>query len=384
MNQPAQHHLSADAAPRDWIRTVRRVVIKIGSRALVDEHHHLDPAQLEALTRQMAALQQAGRQVICVSSGAVAAGLGELGLTHRPGDLPALQAAAAVGQSRLIELYRRKFATCDCRAAQVLLTHPDLRSRERHLNARNTLHRLLDAGVIPIINENDTVSVDEIRFGDNDKLAALVTNLVHAELLMLLTVTDGLLTAPPEQGGQLIAQVDTITEEVFALAGDAGSSVSTGGMRSKVQAADIVTRSGEWAIIANGRHDNIVERLFAGEALGTVFTPRSQKMRGRKRWIAHFDHPAGAVHVDGGAAAALTERGASLLAAGLTHIEGDFHRGASVRILDTDGRELARGLVNYAAHDLRRIIGCRSEEIAGVLGACEFPEVIHRDNLALA
>lgn len=383
MKQPA-HQSKNDTPPRDWIRRVQRVVVKIGSRALVDEQHHLDLAQLEALAGQMAALQQSGRQVICVSSGAVAAGLRELGLDDRPVDLPSLQAAAAVGQARLIELYRTTFAAHGCRTAQVLLTHPDLRSRERHLNARNTLHRLLDASVIPIVNENDTVSVDEIRFGDNDRLSALVANLVHAELLVLLTAADGLLTAPPEAGGELIAAVDEISDETFALAGGAGSSVSTGGMRSKLQAAQLVMRTGEWAIIANARCPDILGRLFAGEALGTVFTPRPQRMRGRKRWIAHFEHPAGDVHVDAGAAGALVQRGASLLAAGITAVHGEFHRGASVRIIDPSSREIARGLVNYTAHDLRRIIGCKSDEIADVLGTCEFPEVIHRDNLALA
>lgn len=368
---------------RDWIRGIHRMVVKIGSRALVDEHNHLDLKQLDTLTRQMAEQQRAGRQIICVTSGAVAAGLGELGLKRKPDDLPTLQAAAAVGQARLIELYRQRFSKLGLVAAQVLLTHPDLRSRERHLNARNTLMRLLDANVIPIINENDTVSVEEIRFGDNDKLSALVANLVDAELLVLLTVTDGLLTAPPDAGGVLIPYVEQITDETHALAGGAGSNVSKGGMRTKVQAAEVVTRSGHWAIIAHGRADNILRRLMAGEQLGTLFKARPEKMPGKKQWIAFFDNPAGDVRVDDGAATALTQRGSSLLAAGITEVIGEFPRGASVRILSATGSEVGRGLVNYSSADLRRIAGKRTPQIAEVLGTVGYGEVIHRDNLAL-
>lgn len=375
--------VSGPSSSRDWIRDVRRVVVKIGSRALVDEHNHLDPAQLDSLTRQMTEQQRAGRQIICVTSGAVAAGLGELGLKKKPDDLPTLQAAAAVGQARLIEMYRQRFAKMGLTVAQVLLTHPDLRSRERHLNARNTMMRLLDVGVIPIINENDTVSVEEIRFGDNDKLSALVANLVTAELLVLLTVTDGLLTAPPDQGGKLIPFVECITDETHALAGGAGSNVSKGGMRTKVQAADIVTRTGHRAIIANARTENILRRLMAGESLGTLFQNKPQKMRGKKRWIAFFDNPAGDIKIDDGAAAALTTRGSSLLAAGVFEVIGEFPRGASVRILSAAGREIGRGLVNYSAADLRRIAGKRTSQIAEILGTVGYGEVIHRDNLAL-
>ncbi len=383
-DQPTRTNADAAAeSDRSWIRRATRVVIKIGSRALVDEQNLLDSGQLESLTRQMAELQRAGKQVICVSSGAVAAGLRELGLNDRPGDLPSLQAAAAIGQARLIELYRQHFARHGFHAAQVLLTHPDLRSRERHLNARNTLHRLLAGGIIPVINENDTVSVDEMRFGDNDRLSALVANLVHADVLVLLTVTDGLLTALTGEGGTLIPFVSKITNEMFALAGNAGSSISRGGMRTKLQAAELVTQSGEWAVIANGRTEQILRRLFAGEALGTVFQPNSQKMRGRKRWIAFFEHPSGDVQIDDGAARALVHNGSSLLAAGITSVAGEFERGASVRIISAAGGEYARGLVNFSSTDLRRIAGCRSDAIESILGSAEFTEVIHRDNLTL-
>lgn len=379
---PARTH-DTDSDDRAWIRSTGRVVVKIGSRVLVDEQNALDVRQVENLVGQMAAVQSSGRQVICVTSGAVAAGLHELGLADRPDDLPSLQAAAAIGQARLIELYRQQFAARGFHAAQVLLTHPDLRSRERHLNARNTLHRLLDVGVIPVVNENDTVSVDEIRFGDNDRLSALVANLVHADVLVLLTITDGLLTASPEDGGALVPLVEQVTDATHAVAGSAGSNISRGGMRTKVQAAEMVTRSGEWAVIANGRTERVLQRLFAGEALGTVFRPHMQKMRGRKRWIAFFEHPSGNVSIDHGAAQALRQRGSSLLAAGVISVVGEFERGDCVRILDAGGAEIARGLVNYAAADLARIAGRRSDQIADVLGSADYGEVIHRDNLTL-
>ncbi len=373
-----------------WVDHIRRVVIKIGSRVLVDERQGLDEDRVADLARQMAALRAGGREIVCVSSGAIAAGLGDLGCTQRPRDLPTLQAAAALGQARLISIYRRLFTEHGLSAAQVLLTHADLRFRERHLNARNTFHRLLAGGIVPIVNENDTVAVEEIRVGDNDLLSALVACLVRADALVLLTTADGLMTRPPgaraEDGApaaEVLGVVSRITPEIRAMAGGAGSAVSTGGMRSKLQAVEMVTRAGERAVIANGRAPDVLLRLFAGEALGTCFEPHAQRLAGRQRFIAFFDHPQGELRVDAGAVEAILHKGRSLLAVGVTAVAGDFGRGAPVRIVGPDGVELARALVNYPSQDLRRIMGCRSSRIEEILGTCEYEEVVHRDNLVL-
>jgi glutamate 5-kinase len=370
---------------RDWIDQVRRVVVKIGSRVLVDDRYRLDLGQLRQLVDQIADLRRSGREVVCVTSGAIATGVLELGIEGRPRDLPSLQSAAAIGQARLIGLYREFFAAHELSVGQVLLTHADLRQRERHLNARNTISHLLEQGAVPIINENDTVAVDEIRVGDNDQLSALVACLVRADLLVMLTLADGLLTRPPEeQGASLVHEVQRVTAEIEAMAGGAGSSAATGGMRSKVEAARMVMRAGERVIIANGRTPDVLGRLFrpgGGEPLGTLFHPRSHRLAGRKRWIAFFDHPRGDVHVDAGAVKALQRTGGSLLAAGIRQVQGSFERGAPVRILDPDGTEIGRGLVNFPSTDLVRIAGLRSDQIGEVLGTSEYEEVVHRDNL---
>ncbi len=377
-NTPAQR--------RDWVDHTRRVVVKIGSRVLVDENHLLNEDHVADLVRQMAKLRSGGREIVCVTSGAIAAGLSALGRRDRPRDLPSLQAAAAIGQARLIGLYRELFAAHGLSVAQVLLTHADLRARERHLNARNTFNQLLGCGIVPIVNENDTVAVDEIRVGDNDLLSALVACLVRAHLLVLLTDTYGLMSRPPNRAGDggLVRVVEQVTPEIHAMAGRSESQIATGGMQSKVQAAEMVTRAGERAVIAHGRTPDVLERILAGEPLGTVIQPRPQRMGGRKRWIAFFDHPRGQLHVDAGAARALVGEGRSLLAVGVTAVEGDFDRGASVRIIDPGGAEIARALVNYAADALRRIAGCHSSRIAEILGCCEYEEVVHRANLVLS
>ena len=371
-----------------WVDDTRRVVVKIGSRVLVDEAHLLDERRVHALTRQMAALRAGGREIVCVSSGAIAAGLGDLGFSDRPRDLPSLQAAAALGQSRLIGLYRRFFAEHGIAAAQVLLTRADLQARARHLNARNTFSRLLRAGVVPIVNENDTVAVDEIRVGDNDLLSALVACLVRADVLVMLTTVDGLMTRPPvasagDSGGELVEVVDRITPETHAMAGGSESAVATGGMRSKLQAAQMVTMAGERAVIANGRTPDVLTRIFKGDRIGTVFEPRPQRLDGRKRWIAFFDHARGDIEIDAGAAKALRTAGRSLLAVGITAVRGTFERGDAVRIVDPDGSEIGRALVNYASDEVVRILGCKSGEIVKILGCCEYEEVVHRDNLVL-
>ncbi|MCH8822490.1 MAG: glutamate 5-kinase [Planctomycetes bacterium] len=368
----------------NWAEKAKRVVVKIGSRVLVDKRGNIDDHRLTDLVRQMADLRRAGKDVICVSSGAVAAGLSDLGLDSRPSDLPSLQAAAATGQARLIERYRRLFQEYNQPVAQVLLTHTDLSDRERHLNARNTFSRLLDSGVVPIVNENDTVVVDELRFGDNDILSALVACLVRADVLILLTNTDGLLKINSNgQPHELIEKVEQITEKTLALAGKSDCDLSTGGMKSKLHAAAIVTQAGEWAVIANGKTDDVLIRIFAGDSLGTTFEPKPEKLTGRKRWIAFFDHPRGDICIDKGAVDAISSKQRSLLAVGMKDVNGKFDRGAVVRILDESGAEIARGLVNYPSEELRLVVGCRTDEIAEVLGSCEYEEVVHRDNLVV-
>lgn len=350
----------------------------------------LDEQRVADLAEQMADVRSGGCEIVCVSSGAIAAGLAVLGCSRRPRDLPTLQAAAAAGQAHLIDLYRRALGRHDLPVAQMLLTHDDLRSRERHLNVRNTVNRLLAGGVVPIVNENDTVAVDEIRVGDNDRLSALVACMVRADMLILLTTADGLMTRPPEPGrggsgepGELVGRVERVTPQIHAMAGDAGSGLATGGMRTKLEAAEMVTRAGERAVIANGCEPDVLRRIMKGEALGTVFEPHPQKLAGRKRWIAFFDDPRGELHVDAGAADAIIHAGKSLLPVGVLAVKGAFGRGAPIRVIGPDGAEVARGLVNYPSDELRRIIGCRSEKIEQILGSCDYEEVVHRDNLVL-
>jgi glutamate 5-kinase len=394
-----------DVTPTDPVRTAptdehrwSRVVIKIGSSALVSPAGGIDHVQLGRYAEQMSILHARGVDVVCVSSGAVAAGLADLGLTRRPSDLPGLQAAAAAGQARLVEQYRQQFSKHGIGVAQILLTHDDLRSRVRHVNARYTFDRLLRARLIPIVNENDSVAVDEIRVGDNDTLSALVATLLHADSLVLLTNTDGLLDALAGDGGTRIARIGAVTDDVRAHVRRERSALGTGGMMSKLDAADMMLAIGERAYIAEARMENVIVRLFNGEDVGTMFAPAGvetggaargdqgqsrRKMSGRKKWIAYFDHPQGVLHLDDGAVQAVVRDGRSLLAVGIRAIEGSFAGGAPVRLVDSRGQDVARGLTNFSSDDLQRIAGCASDRIAGILGRCEYDEVIHRDNLAL-
>jgi len=389
MNEPfarsdADAHRAHDEA-RARLRAARRVVVKIGSRLLVRaDGPGIDDAAIEGLVDDLTAVRGTGRHVVAVSSGAIAAGLEELGLDRRPTDLPSLQAAAATGQARLIERYRGLFARRGLSAAQVLLTHPDLRARDRHLNACHTLNRLLAAGIVPIVNENDTVSVEEIRFGDNDRLSALVACLVHADVLVILTTVEGLLTAPPELGGTLVPFVAAISDDHRDAAGDAASELSTGGMRSKLGAAEIAIDAGIDVVMALGGRSGVIRAILEGEPIGTLLAGRAGSLPGRKRWIRYFDHPRGDLIVDAGAAEAVRRRGASLLAAGITDVRGDFEAGAPVHVIGPDDVTIGVGLVNYADRDLRRITGRTTAEIAGILGRCEYREVVHRDNLVVA
>ena len=369
---------------RDWVGGVRRVVVKVGSRVLVDGDHQLDEVWIASLVEQIVRLRGAGVQVVLVSSGAIAAGLPDLGLDRRPRDLPSLQAAAALGQARLIELYRDLFAAHGVSVGLALLTHADMRERDRHLNARNALNRIIEVGAVPVVNENDTVAVEEIRVGDNDQLSALVGNLVRAELVVLLTTVDGLHDRRPERGGALVGRVDAVTPEIRAMAGGADDGLGTCGMQTKLDAAEICVRAGERLVIANGREPGVLVRLLAGEPLGTVFAPVADPMPGRKRWIAFFQKPGGTVTVDSGAVRAIRESGGSLLSIGVTGVDGEFAHGDLVSVQGPDGAEVARGLVNYSAGDLARIAGKRSDEIAAALGVCEYEAVVHRDNLVIA
>ncbi len=370
----------SDAEPRAALRGVRRVVVKIGSR-LVAGHRGMTGA----VAADVRALRERGVQCVVVSSGAIAFGVRDLELPERPRDLPRLQAAAAVGQGRLVDEWRRAFSAHGLTAAQVLLTHDDVRSRGRYLNARHTLLALLDLGAVPVINENDTVSVDEIKFGDNDRLAALVCSLVEADLLVILTDVDGLYDADPAAGGHLIPEVRDIDREAVPVAGGTTSGVGTGGMASKVQAAKIAGRFGVPTIVASGRRARPVVPLVDGAPEGTVFWPSLSRLQSRKHWIAYALKPAGRLVVDAGARRALVEGGKSLLPSGVAAVEGSFEAGEAVAILEAGGGEFARGLSAYSSHEIEQIRGHRSDEIRDQLGmrSSYGDEVVHRDDLVL-
>jgi len=348
---------------KEILGKVNRIVIKLGTGLLTDAQNHLARAHIERLVAQVAALHQQKKQILVVSSGAIGAGMAELGLKQRPKRLDELQAAAAIGQSKLMAVYDELFGKFSITVAQVLLTHDDLKNRTRHLNAHNTLATLLGHGAVPIINENDTVSVDEIKFGDNDRLGALTATLIDADLLIILSHVDGLL----DKKEQVIATVPEITREIEALAGGTDRLTSVGGMKSKIDAAKIVTRAGIPLVIANGDRANVVRDVLAGEEVGTIFLPHADKLASRKRWIAFFQRPAGTVVVDDGAKKALSANGKSLLAKGIVSTDGKFEEGDVVSICDQKQVEFARGLAK---------VGCiQMKSATGV--------VIHRDDMVI-
>lgn len=369
----------------ELLHNIKRIVIKIGSRILTGEEGDLNRDWMSALASQVAELRREGREVIIVSSGAVAAGRGLLGFSDRPVTIPQKQAAAAVGQTRLMREYEEAFFSIDCRVAQILLTREDLADRQRFLNARTTLETLLGLGIVPIINENDTVAVEEIKFGDNDNLSALVTNLVDAGLLVILTDIDGFYDADPRQkpDARLIPLVRSITKEMELAAGGSGSSVGTGGMATKLAAAKKAGRSGAATLILNGSDPQIISRLFSGEECGTLFLPAATSLTSRKHWIAFTIRPQGRVFVDAGAAMVLRQEGRSLLPSGVVRIDGNFERGACVRVCDPDGNEFARGIVDYSSSETALVMGHKSLEIEEILGYRYCDEIIHRDNLVL-
>jgi glutamate 5-kinase len=370
---------------RKELTKARRVVVKIGSRVLTRDGEGLDSAVIDRIAGDVSRLREEGREVIVVTSGAVAAGRGALGLQDRPRTIPQKQAAAAVGQTRLMRAYEDAFAGRGLTAAQLLLTRDDLADRTRFLNARATIETLLECGAVPVINENDTVVVDEIKFGDNDNLSALVTNLVDAQLLVILTDIEGLYDADPRHNpdARLVPLVKVVTREIERAAGGSGSSVGTGGMATKVAAAKKAAKSGAATLIINGWKDDALPRALAGEEVGTLFLPARDSLSSRKHWIAYTLKPIGRVIVDEGARKVLFGHGRSLLPSGIIAVEGEFDRGSCVRVCGPDGAEFARGLADYSWVELQRLVGHRSGEIEAILGYKYGDEAIHRDNLVV-
>jgi glutamate 5-kinase len=370
---------------KEFLKKVKRVVVKIGSRVLTCEDNGLDGRLIGGLAAEVARLRASGYEIVIVSSGAVAAGRKELGLEGRPTTIPQKQAAAAIGQSQLMRAYEEAFSGHQLKVAQILLTRDDLANRLRFLNARATLDTLLDYGIIPIINENDTVVVDEIKFGDNDNLSALVTNLVEGQLLVILTDIDGYYSADPrtDPNARLIHLVRTITREVERAAGGSGSNVGTGGMATKLAAAKKVGKSGVSTIMINGKTPGNLERALAGEEVGTLFLPASVSLNRRKHWIAYTLRPVGKIIVDEGACLVLAQHGRSLLPSGAIRVEGNFDRGACVRVCGPDGAEFARGIADYSSQEIEKILGHKSREIEQILGYRYGDDIIHRDNLVV-
>lgn len=362
-----------------------RVVVKIGTSSITDANGAIDRQAIVKLTGEIAALRADGHEVLLVSSGAVAAGVATLGFTERPSDTLTLQAVSAVGQSRFMQVYNDELARHGLVGAQVLVDPHDFVDRHQYLHGRQTLQRLLELGCVPIINENDAVVTAEIRVGDNDNLSAMVAGLVDADLLLILTDIAGLYSADPrtDPSAELIAEVPAIDERIWAMAGGAGSVRGTGGMRTKIQAADLATRSGTTVVIAAGAEPDVILRVAAGERLGTRFLATVSHLDSRKRWILAETARQSRLVVDQGAAVALVRQGRSLLPAGIAAVEGDFDRGQTVRIYAPDGREIARGLTQYRAADVRAILGLRSNQIAETLGYDYGPEVVHRDDMVV-
>lgn len=370
---------------RSDLAKARRWVIKIGSSLLTGNGRALDAAAIGAWVEQMAALRGNGAEVLLVSSGAVAAGMSRLGWTERPHALHELQAAAAVGQMGLIQVYESHFQRFGLHTAQVLLTHDDLSNRNRYLNARSTLRTLLRLGVVPIINENDTVAIDEFRFGDNDTLAALVANLVEADLLLILTDQAGLFERDPREdpAAELIDQMSLGDSRLTQMAAGTGGSLGRGGMATKVRAARLAARSGAATLIVGGQTEHLLSRVMAAESLGTLLVPDQEPVVARKRWLAAQLQVKGRLELDDGAVRVLRESGRSLLAVGVSGVSGNFSRGELVSCVDTRGGEVARGLVNYSAQESRLIMGQPSSRIESLLGYVDEPELIHRDNLVV-
>jgi len=367
------------------VQAARRLVVKVGSSLVTNEGKGVDAEAIGNWSRQLAVLAQQGRELVMVSSGAIAEGMKRLGWTQRPRELPELQAAAAVGQMGLVQMYESSLARRGLHSAQVLLTHADLADRERYLNARSTLLTLLSLKVIPVINENDTVVNDEIRFGDNDTLGALVANLVDADAYVILTDQRGLYAADPRKdpAARFIDEAAAGDPALEAMAGGAGSGIGRGGMLTKVLAAKRAARSGTSTVIAWGRENDVLLRLAQGESIGTQLLATTAKLAARKQWMLDHLQLRGAVIVDAGASAKLRDEGKSLLPIGITEVQGDFVRGDVIAVRDAKGREIARGLANYSAPEARLVARKPSSQIEALLGYANEPEMIHRTNLVL-
>ncbi|SEN20284.1 glutamate 5-kinase [Nitrosomonas marina] len=367
------------------LNTARRIVTKVGSSLVTNQGKGLDQAALRGWAKQIARLKHMGKEIVLVSSGAIAEGMQRLGWNARPTALYELQAAAAVGQMGLAEAYAACFDQYELKTAQILLTHGDLSNRERYLNARSTLTTLLKLDIIPVINENDTIVTDEIRFGDNDTLAALVTNLIEADTLVILTDQAGLYTSDPRRNhdARMLSEVSVTDPALLKMAGGVGSSIGSGGMLTKVMAAKRAARSGAHTIIASGHEQDVLVRMAHGEAIGTRLKATIPVLAARKQWLADYLQVRGTVTLDHGAVNALVIDGKSLLPIGVTDIAGDFERGEAVACLTPEGREVARGLINYNAVETRKIMGKASTHIETILGYVDEAELIHRNNLAL-
>lgn len=367
------------------LKTARRIVVKVGSSLVTNEGRGLDEGAIGHWSQQLAALVRQGRELIMVSSGAVAEGMKRLGWATRPREINELQAAAAVGQMGLVQMYETKLRECGVGSAQVLLTHADLADRERYLNARSTLLTLLQLGVVPVINENDTVVNDEIKFGDNDTLGALVANLVEADALIILTDQKGLYTADPRRdpAAQFVHLARAGDPQLEAMAGGAGSGIGKGGMITKILAAKRAAGSGASTVIAWGREPRVLERLCEGEPIGTCLVAQTAKQQARKQWMADHLQLRGAVVVDDGAVGKIVGEGKSLLPIGMTEVSGDFSRGDVIAVRDARGQEIARGLANYASSEARLLCRKSSGDFERLLGYAAEPEMIHRDNLVL-
>ncbi|WP_371371513.1 glutamate 5-kinase [Sporomusa aerivorans] len=370
---------------RENLSDAQRIVVKVGTSTLTHATGKLNLLRIEKLARELSDLANQGKQIILVSSGAVSAGMERLGLKTKPKTIPEKQAAAAVGQGILLHIYEKIFGEYGQIVAQVLLTRADSVNRKRYTNSRNTLMALLNQGVIPIINENDAVSIDELKIGDNDTLSAMVASIIDADLLIILSDVEGVFTANPQSDpdATLLSEITDITPAVEALAGGPGTLQGTGGMYTKIQAAKIAVNSGVTMVIASGAQDGIVRDVLAGNKLGTIFISKENRLQIRKRWLAFGVRVSGKITVDTGCEQALLKGGSSLLAAGVAAVDGDFELGNTVSIVSGGGRELARGIANYCADDIRKIMGAHTHEICDLLGSKPFDEIVHRDNMVL-
>ena len=373
---------NASNSPRASLKSARRVVVKIGSALLTRDGQGLNSDGIQNWVGQLAQFRARGVEMVLVTSGAVAAGMQRLGRSQRPHALHELQAMAAVGQMNLVQVYESAFQRHGLHTAQVLLTHDDLANRQRYLNSRSTLRTLLSLGVIPVVNENDTVATEEIRFGDNDTLAALVANLVEADLLLILTDQKGLYDRDPRQDPDATLLTEGIAgdKQLLSMAGGSGA-LGRGGMRTKLLAAEKAAHSGASTVIASGREENVIVRVLSGEVVGTHLKAEQGRVAARKQWLAGHAHAAGSLKLDAGAVRVIRESGKSLLPVGVKAIEGTFTRGEVISCLDPEGHEVARGLVNYSSEEAARIIGHASDKIESILGYVDEPELIHRDNL---